>query len=103
LPWEHLDPLSGSVILTLDPVVLSGHAGFTLTIPNCLDLSENDGDGSGGCGGWAPSVMDPGGITFFPRVTMPDGTILPTFRTADPHVFITSTLNRTRFVGEPIR
>lgn len=95
LPFEHIDPLSGNLILAIDDLVLPGNAGFALRVrrtynskifPTCIQggvCSYVPEDNSWVGVGWSlhfgriRSSTNSNGSR--PIIEMPDGSLHPTF------------------------
>ncbi|HJS74698.1 MAG TPA: DUF6531 domain-containing protein, partial [Vicinamibacteria bacterium] len=92
LPMEHIDPMSGNLILTFTDLVLPGNAGFDLRIQrvynskiyrNFHSMGDTLGEDSPAGVGWSihlGRVLDPEGN---PVVEMSDGSRHPTYRHID--------------------
>ena len=89
LPMEHIDPMSGNLILTFTDLVLPGNGGFDLKIQriynskiyrNFHSMGDTLGEDSWAGVGWSMHlgrILDPEGT---PVVEMSDGSRHPTFR-----------------------
>jgi len=90
LPYEHIDPMTGNLLLTFTDVVLPGSAGFDLAIQRTYNskalyadynTSNALGEDSWAGAGWIlhlGRVIDPGAGQK-PISEMPDGSRHPTF------------------------
>ncbi len=92
LPMEHIDPMTGNLILTFTDLVLPGNAGFDLKIQriynskiyrNFHSMGDTLGEDSWAGVGWSMHlgrILDPQGS---PVVEMSDGSRHPTYRHID--------------------
>jgi hypothetical protein len=92
LPIEHIDPMTGNLILTFTDLVLPGNAGFDLRIQrvynskiyrNFHSMGDTLGEDSWAGVGWTMHlgrILDP---NIAPVVEMPDGSRHPTYSHID--------------------
>ncbi len=95
LPYEHIDPMTGNLLLTFTDLVLPGNAGFDLRIqrtynskifPNYPGQTSPSEDTWAGIG-WTlhlGRLPDPPFVDVPPPIEMPDGSRHPLYHHVDP-------------------